>query len=384
MINTFDFTDDENMLGVEIDGKSYSYLIYSRNAVKDEQHQEYFYNFPDDFHIIKSAYLPTPTYSPRKLIYEDLKKYFYKYAEIVVKVNSASEGKILAERIGELMGISEHRIDDGLDDIVDFPNYVFIRPNEIQYLNKIDLMYLTDIDVTDELLQDNIDHVVNSQVFTMGDWKKIEKILLYGDTIPTPTYTPRKLIYESSNNKVLHAFDMDDTLVYSKRFEEHVRPLLVTEYLNPEIILNNKLEDIGIGLDKLRYENGRIYFDDPDEEIKIPKGSSWVRKKGRIYIIQPDAYFMTDESMPIGTYDDIVDLYNNSEYKCIITARNERLRNQTEKTLDSIGIEEPNMGLYMYPINSFSYTYEYKSNKLLELQRQHNFSEIIMIFTNIY
>jgi len=159
--------------------------------------------------------------------------------------------------------------------------------------------------------------------------------------------------------------------------------MLIREYLTPEIIMNNKLEDIGIGIEKLKYEDGRIYFDDPNQDYKIPSGSSWVRKKDRIYIIQPDAYFMTDESMPIGTYDDIVDLYNNAENKCIITARNERLRNQTVRALKDLGVEKPNMGLFMYPINSFSYTYEYKSNKLLELYKTLNFNEIHYYDDNI-
>jgi len=200
---------------------------------------------------------------------------------------------------------------------------------------------------------------------------------------PTPTYKPKKFVYESKENKVLYAFDMDDTLTYSKRFEEHVKPMLLREYLTPEIILHNKLDDIGVGLDKLKYENGRIYFDDPHQNYKVPKGSSWVRKKERIYIIQPNAFLMTDESMPIGTYDEIVDLYNEAEDKCIITARSERLRRQTIKSLENLGIDKPNMGLFMYPNNSFAYTYEYKANKLLELYQTLNYTEVHYYDDNI-
>ena len=184
-----------------------------------------------------------------------------------------------------------------------------------------------------------------------------------------------------SSSKVLYAFDMDDTLVYGKRFEEFIKPML--EYLTPEIIFNNKLEDIGVDLKRLKYEDGRIYFNDPSHTVKTLPGSSWIRKKDRVYITQPDAYFMTDESMPIGTYDEIIDLYNNAEYKCIITARNERLRSQTTKALKNLGIEKPNEGLYMYPINNFSFTYEYKANKLLQIYNRRKFDEIYYFDDNI-
>ena len=193
----------------------------------------------------------------------------------------------------------------------------------------------------------------------------------------------KRFIRESKESKTLWAFDMDDTLVYSKRFEDHVKPMLLREYLTPEVIMNNKLDDIGIGIEELKYEDGRIYFDDPNEEVLIPNGSSWVRKKGRIYIIQPDAYFMTDESMPIGAYKDIVRLYNESENRCIITARNERLKTQTEKVLKELGVDKPNIGLYMYPSNSFSRTYEYKCNRLMRLQNRYNFDEIKYYDDNI-
>ena len=198
-----------------------------------------------------------------------------------------------------------------------------------------------------------------------------------------PMYKPKQMVYESNNPKILYSFDMDNTLVYSKRFEEYVKPLLINEYLTPEMIFNNKLEDVGVDLELLKYENGRIYFDDPHQEYGIPKGSSWVRKKSRIYLIQPDEFFMTDESMPTGTYDEIVNLYNNSENKCIITARNERLRQQTLNKLNKLGIEKPNFGLFMYPINSFSYIHEYKANKLLSLYKSNDFDEIHYFDDNI-
>ena len=210
------------------------------------------------------------------------------------------------------------------------------------------------------------------------DIKEINKLV-----VKSPSYEPKKFIRESKELKVLNAFDMDDTLVYGKHFEEYIKPMLVREYLTPEIILNNKLDDIGVGIEQLKYENGRIYFDDPHQDYEIPQGSSWVRKKNRVYIIQPDVFFMTEESMPIGVHEDILKLYNDAEYRCIITARNERIKRQTVKVLEKLGLKKPNMGLFMYPANSFSYTWEYKSNKLIELQNIHNFDRINYYDDNI-
>jgi len=51
--------------------------------------------------------------------------------------------------------------------------------------------------------------------------------------------------------------------------------------------------------------------------------------------------------------------------------------------LKNLGLKEPNMGLFMYPVNSFSYTYEYKCNKLIELQNSYNFDEIKYYDDNI-
>ena len=80
---------------------------------------------------------------------------------------------------------------------------------------------------------------------------------------------------------ILNAFDMDETLVYSKRFEEHVKGLLL-EFLTPTELFYDKIEDKGIHISKLKYENGRIYFDDPKKETQVDKyDTDWVRKKDR-------------------------------------------------------------------------------------------------------
>jgi protoheme ferro-lyase len=46
---------------------------------------------------------------------------------------------------------------------------------------------------------------------------------------------------------------------------------------------------------------------------------------------------------------ELVNLYNSVENKCIVTARTEEVRNKIEETLNKLGLEYPNYGLYMYP-----------------------------------
>jgi len=363
------------------------------------------HNYSKDKSEVNSLFKSRPTYQPKKFVYEskndlllesnkrynDLENHI-KQNHIFIMVNSEESAKNLNNYIKYVWKLKFHSQSSGpLDRIESWefgPNINIIHGFEIKrdihfpnpkkdnysytckYINKSNLK---------SLLNQAAVYFYNYET----EFNDIIKPILDEKFRVIPKYKPKKFVYESKENKVLYAFDMDDTLTYSKRFEEHVKPMLLREYLTPEIILHNKLDDIGVGLDKLKYENGRIYFDDPHNMYKVPKGSSWVRKKERIYIIQPNAFLMTDESMPIGTYDEIVDLYNKSEDKCIITARSERLRNQTVKALENLGIEKPNLGLFMYPNNSFAYTYEYKSNKLLELYQTLNYDEVHYYDDNI-
>lgn len=314
------------------------------------------YKYPEDQVKINNILKFNPSYKPKKFIYES---------------NEIKDIRVWCDDREKCVNFEKYLHDKG-----------WTYPSGDMYIVKRgDYYTLTffKFDVKNKTFSAVRGRSIGEYNFKYPEDKDKINILISG----IPQYKPRKFIYERKEQKVLYAFDMDDTLTYSKRFEEHVKPLLLREYLTPEIILNNKLEDIGIGLEKLKYENGRIYFDDPHHEYKIPKGSDWVRKKDRIYIVQPNAFLMTDESMPIGTYDDIVKLYNEAEYKCIITARSERLRRQTIKALNNLGIEKPNMGLFMYPNDSFAYTYEYKSNKLLEIYKTMKFDEIHYYDDNI-
>ena len=203
-----------------------------------------------------------------------------------------------------------------------------------------------------------------------------------------PTYQPKKItrtlerFNNFNKNDVLYVFDMDDTLVYSDEFEDHIRPLL-NENITPEEIFNVEVSKIDTDLSYLKYEHGRIYMDDPNKIIKIPKNSSWVRKKDRIYLTTPESYYMTTESIPNKVNKMLVDLYNSVKDKAIVTARKEKYRYVTELALQSLGIETPNYGLFMYPDETHSFKSKWKSDRLLELYDNDKFNELHYYDDNI-
>jgi hypothetical protein len=226
-------------------------------------------------------------------------------------------------------------------------------------------------------------------------WSKISEVsgsylpdMILEKYIPTPSYKPKQIKRTLENfdnfnrNDILYVFDMDDTLVYSDEFEDHIRPLL-NENITPEEIFNIELSKIDSDLSNLKYEHGRIYMDDPEKIIIIPKNSSWVRKKDRIYLTTPESYYMTTESMPNKTNKTILDLYNGVKDKAIVTARKEKYRDVTELALETLGIESPNYGLFMYPDETHSFKSKWKSDRLLELYDNDRFNEIHYYDDNI-
>jgi hypothetical protein len=328
-----------------------------------------------------------PCYKPRRIdrTLENLNPK-YNYSSIVINIKDDVEFQILYEELIEFCdkyNINNYDINNFFDGLsIHSDVYIRIRLN---YFSKLFLNlswgFMIQLDSNTERQQQTYE-----KVFTIDDIKRglLDSIYLKGTSVLAPSYAPRKIIKESLNTeKVLWAFDMDDTLVYSTRFEEHVKPLLVREFLTPQIILQNKIDDIGIKLNDLKYADGRIYFDDPQHKINITDNSSWTRKGDRVYITQSDAYYLTSESMPIGVHEKIVDIYNKAEYKAIVTSRRERLKKQTELALKNLGIKKPNYGLFMYPSDSLVFQAKWKAFKLLDLYKKGDFTELHYFDDNI-
>lgn len=219
------------------------------------------------------------------------------------------------------------------------------------------------------------------------------------ENLNMPTYKSKHIVRESNvindfklwcesldtqneEGKVLHAFDMDETLVYSYGFESQVKDLIM-EYLTPEDILNSEVRKIGTSIENLKYENGRIFFDDPNGEVEIPIKSSWVRKKGRIYLTQPDSFLLTSHSHPVGVHPKMVQLYNSVKNKAIITARYDSMRNKITSILQKLNIELPNCGLHMYPSKTKIFKAVWKSDVIIDLIKQHGFTEVHYYDDNI-
>lgn len=174
-------------------------------------------------------------------------------------------------------------------------------------------------------------------------------------------------------DNILYAFDLDETIVFSTRFENKVKHLL--EKKSEDIFLD-EIKKLNVNIEDVKYENGRIYVNDYNNEIIIPKKSSWVRKKNRIYLLQPDDYLLMDDSLPDKINNSILDLYKKSKYKCIITIRSIKIKDKIKKSLDNLNIDYPNYGLFMYPYKSHSLKAKWKSSILIDLFNKYDFEKI--------
>lgn len=151
--------------------------------------------------------------------------------------------------------------------------------------------------------------------------------------------------YENFSSEPIHIFDLDDTLMDTPSFEELVVKL-IREDVSVEDLLNRSVKAINVRVDDLKWENGRIYVNDPEE--KITPIRNWVRKGKRVYLTSPDKFYYLEESLPTGLKE-LADKYKSVKYKAIVTGRTEEMRDKILEVLNKFGLEEPNLGLYCYP-----------------------------------
>lgn len=152
-------------------------------------------------------------------------------------------------------------------------------------------------------------------------------------------------LFEVKSEEELYIFDFDDTLAQSPSFED-----LVISYLKEDVTFKDlflkSLKEIGKSKSDIKVENGRLYIDDPNSEIKVSK--NWIRKKGRVYLTPPDKFYFIEDSFP-DKVTELAKLYNSSKNVAIVTARIESVRDMLEKYMDKLGLKKPNFGLFMYP-----------------------------------
>jgi hypothetical protein len=179
------------------------------------------------------------------------------------------------------------------------------------------------------------------------------------------------------NKDTLYIFDFDDTLVNSPSFEE-----LAIEFLKEDLSIGDMLKTsvgrIGVSLRDLKWENGRIYVNDPKDEIK--EFGNWVRKGKRVYLVSPNIFHVSDISLP-KSVKELSELYKSVENKCIVTARPESLRSKVESKLKEFGLEMPKFGLHMIPDNTKN-AGNWKGEKIVEILNETGFRRAIFYDDN--
>lgn len=172
-----------------------------------------------------------------------------------------------------------------------------------------------------------------------------------------------------NNQDTLYIFDMDDTIVDTPGFSE-----LAIKYLNEsniESLLKMSIRKIGVTLNDLKIENGRIYVDDPESNINV--NSNWVRKGKRVYLYRPEIFNISDISLPIKATS-LSNLYNSIENKCIVTARPYVIRSKIISKLSELGLEMPKYGLHMAPIGAKNLG-DWKGEKIVQILKETGFKK---------
>lgn len=190
-----------------------------------------------------------------------------------------------------------------------------------------------------------------------------------------------KKFNEFKVESVLYIFDFDDTLVETPDFEE-----LAIEYLKEDVTISDLLmrctDEIGISDNQLKWQDNRIYFEDPQFNFNINLNSKyWVRKGNRVYLLSPNEFSLSDISLPSETKE-LKELYNSVENKCIVTARPEIIRNKIIDSLKRLGFQDPKFGLHMYPHLNHRNAGEWKGHKIVEILNDTGFKSAIFYDDN--
>jgi len=177
-----------------------------------------------------------------------------------------------------------------------------------------------------------------------------------------------------SMRDTLYIFDFDETLVLNNSFEH-----LAIQYLKEDVtiksLLTSSIRKIGVAMKDLKWENGRIFVDDENEDINV--GGNWVRKGKRVYLVAPDKFYYTDMSFP---YDvtNLKELYNRVDNKAIVTGRVDSVRQKVIDSLDKFGLDYPNHGLFCYPSNrqTSDRVAQWKARTIVELIKETGFKRV--------
>ena len=94
----------------------------------------------------------------------------------------------------------------------------------------------------------------------------------------------------------------------------------------------------------------------------------------------PNAFHLSDLSLP-ETLKELSELYKSVENKCIVTAREESLRNKITRTLFDLGLEIPKYGLHMAPVGTKNAGH-WKGERIVEIINETGFEKAIFYDDN--
>jgi hypothetical protein len=181
----------------------------------------------------------------------------------------------------------------------------------------------------------------------------------------------------NDSNETLRIFDFDDTLVVSPDFNE-----LAIQFLKEDVSIKDLLElsvkRLGVSLNDLKWQDGRIYVEDPQQQIRIY--GNWVRKGNRVYLTSPDLFYISDISLP-KELKELSELYKSVENKCIVTAREESLRSKVSNKLQELGLELPKYGLHMAPVGTKNAGH-WKGEMIVEILKDTGFKKAVFYDDN--
>lgn len=182
---------------------------------------------------------------------------------------------------------------------------------------------------------------------------------------------------EFTNQDTLYIFDFDDTLVNSPSFEE-----LAIEFLKEDLsikeLLDISVKRIGVNLNDLKWQDNRIYVLDPKKELK--EFGNWIRKGDRLYLVSPNVFHTSDISLP-SSLKELSNLYKSVENKCIVTAREDSIRNKIVDKLTNLGLEMPKYGLHMAPKGAKNLG-NWKGEKIVEIIKETGFRKAVFYDDN--
>lgn len=182
--------------------------------------------------------------------------------------------------------------------------------------------------------------------------------------------------------KVIHVFDMDDTLLSTPTFSEFVNAdkdgvvdisgnfsqylQKIKNYIyilfSKEIYFVKQGDFIVVYDNKTKKPIGNEFYDFiqdlTPEQIDIAnlkKGAlkellrAFKVKDGHVVLESFPGFHSDPTTIGKNSNNEVIMDYNNAMNKMILTGRDEKLRSNIETRLEDLGIEKPNYGLMLYP-----------------------------------